>query len=268
MPDVTFIDGTYTITARPVKVEGIAVAAKTYDGTTEVITWDYSDVTFDDIIDGDEINVTASGAFETKAAGENKKVIINEITLDNSNYSVSDESQTEAFANINKKDIVVTGIKAKEKVYDKTPDATIDYAKMVLDGTLAFDCDYTKDSVINNKYDITPKGLTSENYDIEFVKGELSVTPIPLTFTAPTAKTDLVYNGQPQILVNPGSVTGGVLEYLVQDGWTTDYTIKTQTRPGNYTVYYRVVPDENHTGIAATEIKSDHRKSDRNGYCV
>ena len=45
----------------------------------------------------------------------------------------------------------------------------------VLSGTLQFTCEYTADSPVGT-YAIVPSGLTSENYDIQFVNGALTVT--------------------------------------------------------------------------------------------
>lgn len=49
----------------------------------------------------------------------------------------------------------------------------------VLSGTLAFDCTYAKGSPVNaDGYAITPKGLTSDNYEITFVDGTVTVNPL------------------------------------------------------------------------------------------
>ena len=65
--------------------------------------------------------------------------------------------------------------------------------------------------------------------------------------TAPTAKTDLTYNGEAQRLVNAGSATGASIEYkLGADGeWTQ--TLPTATNAGEYTVYYKFVANANYT---------------------
>ena len=70
------------------------------------------------------------------------------------------------------------------------------------------------------------------------------------TVTAPTAKTELVYNGNAQALASAGSVSDATLEYKLGDGeWGAD--VPAATNAGEYTVYYRVTVDNNHTG--ATE---------------
>lgn len=70
------------------------------------------------------------------------------------------------------------------------------------------------------------------------------------SLTAPTGKSDLVYNGSAQNLINAGSSTTGTLEYSL-DGTTYAETIPQGTDAGSYTVYYKVTGDANHNDIAA-----------------
>lgn len=68
--------------------------------------------------------------------------------------------------------------------------------------------------------------------------------------TRPTAKTGLTANGSPQALANAGSVTGGTLQYSLDNAnWGT--SVPTATVGGTYTVYYRVAETTNYNGIAA-----------------
>lgn len=61
----------------------------------------------------------------------------------------------------------------------------------------------------------------------------------------PSAKENLTYTGRELELVNDGSVTGGVLQYRLNDGnW--DSMIPTATNAGTYTVYFRAKGDKNH----------------------
>lgn len=68
------------------------------------------------------------------------------------------------------------------------------------------------------------------------------------TFTAPAAKSGLVYIIAEQELITPGSATGGVMEYKMGDsGWST--AIPTGANAGTYTVWYRVVGNEGYEDI-------------------
>ena len=73
------------------------------------------------------------------------------------------------------------------------------------------------------------------------------------TFTAPTAKTDLVYTGSAIELVVAGSVTGGEMQYKLGEG---EYgtTVPSATNAGTYTVYYKVIGDGNHNDVAEASL--------------
>ncbi len=69
---------------------------------------------------------------------------------------------------------------------------------------------------------------------------------------APTPKEDLTDNGHPQELINPVTVTGGTIEYVIgtddstppTSGWGPN--IPTAAAPGTYYIWYKVVGDNNH----------------------
>ena len=71
------------------------------------------------------------------------------------------------------------------------------------------------------------------------IYGDATVT------AAPSAK-NLTYNGVEQALVNAGTASGGTMNYsLDNSSWST--SIPTATAADDYTVYYKVVGDANHT---------------------
>ena len=91
------------------------------------------------------------------------------------------------------------------------------------------------------------------------IESNLSVVNVTIakaaaSVTAPTAKTELVYNGNAQALASAGSVSDATLEYKLGDGeWGAD--VPTATNVGEYTVYYRVTVDNNHTGATEGSFK-------------
>ena len=76
-----------------------------------------------------------------------------------------------------------------------------------------------------------------------------------LTAVAPTAR-ELTYNKQAQDLITAGSIEGAgnlqqcSMEYSL-DNQTWDTALPQGTDAGSYVVFYRVVPDQNHNGVAA-----------------
>lgn len=76
--------------------------------------------------------------------------------------------------------------------------------------------------------------------------------------TPPVAE-ELFYNGTQQLLATPGSVTGGTLQYsLDKDTWGT--TMPTGTNAGTYTLWYRVVGDNNYNNVAPKSISVSIQK--------
>ncbi len=154
-------------------------------------------------------------------------------------------------------------VKAEDKSItygDAAPVYTATYTGFVgddgaedLTGTLTFTCAYAAGSPVGT-YPIAPKGLTSDNYDIRFVAGTLTVTEnaVP-TPTAPVSKT-LTYNSGLQDLIIPGSAEHGTMYYsLSQNGpW---YTAVPQAKDaGVYTVWYKVVGDSGYSDTAPNSV--------------
>ena len=73
------------------------------------------------------------------------------------------------------------------------------------------------------------------------------------TVTAPTALT-LNFTGTPLALVTAGETSAGTMQYsLDNETWSTD--IPTATDEGTYTVYYKVVGNDNYNDVAAASIE-------------
>ena len=73
--------------------------------------------------------------------------------------------------------------------------------------------------------------------------------------TAPTAQENLTYTGQAQALITAGSVTsGGTMQYSLTENGTYSPDIPTGTDAGAYTVWYRVIGDENHNDTAPASV--------------
>ena len=75
------------------------------------------------------------------------------------------------------------------------------------------------------------------------------------TFTAPTAQENLTYTGQEQALITADSVTsGGTMQYSLTENGTYSQDIPTGTVAGAYTVWYRVIGDENHNDTTPASV--------------
>ena len=73
--------------------------------------------------------------------------------------------------------------------------------------------------------------------------------------TPPTAQENLTYTGREQALITAGSVTsGGTMRYSLTENGTYSQDIPTGTDAGAYTVWYRVIGDENHNDTAPASV--------------
>ena len=81
------------------------------------------------------------------------------------------------------------------------------------------------------------------------------------TVTAPTIKSELVYTGSAQALLNAGSTSGGTMQYKLGDGeWGT--AVPTATNAGTYEVSYRVQGNETYAGAEGSTLSVTIAKAD------
>ena len=72
--------------------------------------------------------------------------------------------------------------------------------------------------------------------------------------TAPEAVANLVYTGGALDLITAGVADGGTMQYKLGDNGTWSSDIPTATNAGEYTVYYKVIGDDNHKDIAEANV--------------
>ena len=140
-----------------------------------------------------------------------------------------------------------------EYTYDgtaKTPTVTVKDGEAVLvEGT-----DYTVAYTANTNagtatVTVTGKGNYSGTKTATFTIKTADITP-----TAPTAKTELVFNALPQTLISAGSAEGGEMQYSL-DNVNYSTSLPSGFEAKEYTVYYKVVADANHNDVAAQSFK-------------
>ncbi len=168
------------ISEKTISVSGITASNKEYDGNTTA-TVDCSKAVLDGLVEGDELTVNATGAFDSKDAGE-RKVTISDLTLggkDVKNYVLDTESsQKETTATITPKPITATiasnGGTYGEKIEGATailnglvtgeePTVTLTYTGKANDGT-----EYNSTEVPTNAGAYTVIAtITDGNYDLE-----------------------------------------------------------------------------------------------------
>lgn len=95
--------------------------------------------------------------------------------------------------------------------------------------------------------------VTSDTVTVEIKK----VAP---TYTAPTANEGLSYTGLAQNLIEAGSTAHGIIEYSLEENGTYSTAIPTGTNAGTYTVWYKVIGDNNHNNVDPQSITAKIEK--------
>ena len=126
----------------------------------------------------------------------------------------------------------------------------------------------TLDNTPANGYTFTSYSVTKTNgTDVIEVNNNQFTMPgeavtITATFTEKTAPTvenlaaaSLTYTGEAQNLITTPIVIGGTITYSTTETGEYSATIPTGINAGNYNVWYKVVGDETHNDIAATEVE-------------
>lgn len=146
---------------------------------------------------------SATAAFDAANVGEHD-VTFEGFTLsgtDAANYTLSNQPAT-VQNKITKKTLTITAKNKTITFGDAPANDGVTYDGFVdgddatkLTGSLEYEYTYTTNGNVGT-YSITPKGLSSGNYNIEFKSGTLTVEPKEITVN--WTNTSLTYNAQPQ----------------------------------------------------------------------
>lgn len=191
---INYTGADLTINKRAVTVSGITAHDKNYDGTTAA-TLVLSNAVFEGLVAGDNLTVSATGAFEDAEVGNNKTVIISGLTLGGTsvgNYVLADAGNqattTASILPVGTIDRKHSGIEVRRNDTNELVDNDA-YLTLMPDGTLRIDhVDIVK-----------PADATAEN--------PVSVSVyIPATLKDYDGTTGNIYGVGNDIIVTDGSV--------------------------------------------------------------
>lgn len=114
------------------------------------------------------------------------------------------------------------------------------------------------------------KSLTGKTYSASngYPLSWLMAKVLPeCSYTAPTlVGGTLTYNGSARALVTGGSATNATIYYSTNGGSSWSTSVPTGTNAGNYTVYYKVEPNDGYTGGVASTLLGTKTINKANGY--
>ena len=226
--NITLNPGTLTVSPKAITVT-IAAKSSTYGSAPVALT-----ATATGIVNNDNANngVYTLSCQVTATTGAGSYNIVGE-PLD-TNYSITFTGGTNAYT-VYKKDLIVTA-ENKEITYgDAVPTYTVGYGGFVnndnaqsLGGTLTFACDYAQYSA-SGEYTITPSGLTSDNYNINFGNATLTVAPKSIVVTI-TPKTSIY--GETQVALT--ATSDGIVNN--DNVYTLACVVSAQSNAGTYDI--------------------------------
>ena len=237
--NISFVAGTLTVGQKEVGLTWSETTSFPYDGASHGLT-----ATATGMVNGDEIGVTVTGA---QISGGNHTATASALTGTKAgNYKLPTEN-SHVFTIIPAQ-LTVTANNHTITYGDAPAGNGVTYSgfigtedESVLGGTLDYDFSYTQYGDVGNTYTITPKGLTTTNYNITFTSGSLTVTP--KTVGIDWTDIEFTYNGSEQV---PTATATGMVN-------SDDIGITVtgaQTNAGNYTA----------TASALTGNKKDNYK--------
>lgn len=170
------------------------------------------------------------------------------------NYYVG---QAESSYEITAKDIASLQISGVESSYVYSgasiqPEVTVKDGDTVLVEGTDYTVSYGENTTVAQGGSVTVamKGNYEGSTTLNF-----SITKAPTYYTAPTPRHDLVYDGDPQILIMQGEVTqGGTMLYGLSKEGPYAETVPTASDAGGYTVWYKVDGKGNYEEVEPTSI--------------
>ena len=187
---------------------------------------------------------TVTGNKRTDAGSQNVIVALN----DKTNYAWNNGGTADVTFtfNIAKKDITGATVGNFEPLtytgQDLIPSTTVTIDGLTVTGTW---------SAVRNVADTTTF-TANGNFTGTIADKETGMLKADPTYTEPTAKTGLVYNGSAQELLNSGTAEGGTMKYYI-GGTQASETVTTGTSAREYTVNCIIAGDENHNNIVVGE---------------
>ena len=270
------VTANFTIAKKELTVKDLAVAEKTYDGTTSAAI--AGTPSLDGVVEGDDVSlVCGTPSFASAGAGKNIPVGFTAFSLSGKaagNYTLA--QPTGITATITAKELTITGATVAEKTYDGRADAkvtAVTFDGLVAGETLAFGTDYTVSSAAYDGANATGDGAATKvdfsvklaetsaakNYVLNDAKGSqratikkvstsgyaASVTAKPgeqgscPVYVVPGGSASMSVEDEGDILDGEPSVTNNTLSYKLKANAAEGQTatIKVKVTSANYEDY-------------------------------
>ena len=206
------------ITKAPLTITGLSGLDKVYNGTISATA--SGTAVYSGLVTGESFIVTGipNYVFTDSLVGISKPIIVSGFDVPSGNYSITQPSLS---ANINTKELTVTGLIGANKIYDGTKVATVtglaqltgvidaDTANVKLGGTAVytFDSKNVANAIAINTTGFTKIGTASSNYTFTQPTLSANITAKSLTISG-TVVSNKEYDGTTTTSITPGSLVG------------------------------------------------------------
>ena len=130
---------------------------------------------------------------------------------------------------------------------------------VVLNGEVVASSNYNVSYSNNTNAGTATVTVTGKGDYIGTASGTFAIAKAAPTYTAPTG-VQVTYSGNAQAIISAGSTNHGTIQYSA-DGSSWSTTRPTGTNAGDYTAYWKLVGDSNHTDVASTQVSSTIAKA-------
>ena len=197
---VSSLQATGSITPKAISVSGITASNKVYDGGN-LASVSTAAASFNGMVNGDDLSVSATGRFADKNAGVGKQVLLSSVYGGNDldNYTITDQASTTA--TISKAALTVSG-NSGTAVYNGQTQSVSGYTLSgLVGGDTAADLVGIQASGASGRnagtYTNTVSADAQTNYDITLQNGLLQIGKANASVAG--SLTNVTYNGQTQI---------------------------------------------------------------------
>jgi hypothetical protein len=243
---ISYVPGTLTVTQRPLTVTADSLS-KTYGDANPALTVSYSGFATgeDERALGGTLSVTTAATAATGAG----TYPITPSGLTSANYAIAFVDGT---LTVNPAPLTITADNTSKPYGDNNPAFSVHYSpfvlgedETVLTGTLAFDTAAGK-STDTGTYTVTPKGLSSPNYAIAFVSGNLVINKLALSVTVDDA-TKVYGSANPAFTASYAGFVLGQDETALSGTATYTTAATAASDVGTYTVSLSGLTSPNYT---------------------
>ena len=272
-------EATADITAKDVTISGITATNRSYEKDNLSVA--LTNGTVVGAVTGEDVTVDLTNAKGTMAdanAGTGKAVTVTGVALggtakDNYNLTAQPSGVTVDITQ------ATYGNKTANGSAKYGASGTVDLSGLIVAGGTAI---YTSHTDANNVLNGTP-AMAADGKTLDFtfkddatnaaktadiVVGVTSANYLPYDITvtvtvnnkltpavnAPTAIAGLEYNGSEQLLIVAGSTTGGTMQYSLTPGGGYGTELPKAENAGTYTVYYKVIGNDDYADVAENYI--------------